>query len=282
MPYPSPTFVIPRRCYGLLGHPVGHSLSPALHNWSFQREATPAVYMAWDIHPDNLSRFMDAVRLLRLAGLSVTIPHKEAVTPFLDETTPRAQRAGAVNTLFWREDRLVGDNTDVDGLLAPLQEAGVDPTRALVLGAGGAARAALTALTELKVPHVAISNRSRERAEALAEAFDVEVVPWDERVDAQPDLLINTTPMGMAGDLCDVSPWPAEALQPKCLVYDIVYNPLRTRLLLDARRAGCRIIDGLAMFIEQARAQQRLWTGRACPPDLARDLLLQALREHEV
>jgi shikimate dehydrogenase len=158
--------------YGILGKPVGHSLSPAFHNRAFALKGVPGVYCAWEKQEEELPDFFHAVRTLPIAGLSVTIPYKRKVAPFLDELTDRARPAGAVNTVFRRNGRLVGGNTDVDGVRIPLERrAGPLPRDALILGAGGAARAVLAGLAELGLTRVAVAARDRSKAEELVSAF---------------------------------------------------------------------------------------------------------------
>jgi len=269
--------LIPQRIYGVLGHPVAHSLSPALHNWAFAELGIPAAYLAFDKTPDELPEFLGAVRALPVSGLSVTIPHKVAVMEALDGVSDLARRVGAVNTLHWDGKRLLGENTDITGFLEPLRELGRTPGSALVLGAGGAARAVLAGLLDLGVPRIGLCNRTPDRAAALAAEFSVELVPWEQRQDAAAELVVNTTPLGMSGERQDLSPWADICMSPAQTAYDLVYNPQRTRFLADAESMGCRTIDGLAMFVAQARAQFRLWTGRDFPALPARRLLRQLL-----
>jgi shikimate dehydrogenase len=269
--------MIPQQIYGVLGHPVAHSLSPALHNWAFRELAVPAVYLAFDKAPEELPDFLRAVRSLPLSGLSVTIPHKVAVMEALDGISSLARRVGAVNTLYWDGDRLLGENTDISGFLEPLRELSRVPGSALVLGAGGAARAVLAGLLDLGVSRVALSNRTPEKASALAAEFGVVLVPWEHRQDAAAELVVNTTPLGMAGERQELSPWADICMSPSQTAYDLVYNPQKTKFLSDAESMGCRTIDGLTMFVAQARAQFRLWTGKDFPALPARRLLRQLL-----
>ncbi|MEW5772759.1 MAG: shikimate dehydrogenase [Thermodesulfobacteriota bacterium] len=269
--------IIPQRIFGVLGHPVAHSLSPALHNWAFRELSVPAVYLAFDKTPEELPDFLRAVRALPVSGLSVTIPHKVAVMEALDGVSGLAKRVGAVNTLYWDQKRLLGENTDITGFLEPLRELGRAPGSALVLGAGGAARAVLAGLLDLGVPRIALANRTPDKARDLAEEFGVDLVPWDLRQDADAELVVNTTPLGMAGERQDLSPWADICMSPSQTAYDLVYNPQKTRFLADAENMGCRTIDGLSMFVAQAQAQLRLWTGREFPAQPARQLLRQLL-----
>lgn len=269
--------VVPQQLFGVLGHPVAHSLSPVLHNWAFRELSLPAVYLAFDKAPEELDEFLRAVRALPVAGLSVTIPHKVAVLDALDGVSDLARRVGAVNTLYWGGGKLLGENTDIAGFLEPLRDLGQVPGSALVLGAGGAARAVLAGLLDLGVPRIGLSNRTPDKAATLAAEFGVGAVPWEHRQDAAAELVVNTTPLGMAGERQGLSPWADICLSPSQVAYDLVYNPQTTRFLADAANMGCRTIDGLSMFVAQARAQFRLWTGRDFPALPARRLLLQLL-----
>ncbi|MDD3312099.1 shikimate dehydrogenase [Pseudodesulfovibrio sp.] len=263
--------------YGIIGWPLGHTLSPALHNWGFGRLGVDARYDAFPLEPGGLPAFLDRVRTGEILGLSVTIPHKRAVMPLLDRITDRARRVGAVNTLFRDGDALCGENTDVIGVVAPLRRLASLPASALVLGAGGAARAAVAGLLELGVADVAVANRTPDKAAALAVDFGVRAVAWEARMDEPFGLICNTTPLGMAGALEGRSPWDADRFPEGCVAYDIVYNPLETRFLREAAAAGCAAVSGLEMFLHQGLAQFRLWTGRDMDEDGARRLLLDAL-----
>ncbi|MDR0239700.1 MAG: shikimate dehydrogenase [Deltaproteobacteria bacterium] len=265
--------------YGITGHPLGHSLSPVLHNWALQQAGITGAYLAWPLPAGRMPDLVNAVRTLHIQGVSVTIPHKEAVMPLVDSLTARARALGAVNTLYWDQDVLCGDNTDVEGFVTPLR--GRVFTGALVLGAGGAARAALAGLRELNLPAVAVCNHNRERAQKLADEFEVRCVDWEERGAYEADLLINATPLGMRGTHEGRNPLPPEAFTRghvnTRLVYDLIYTPLTTRFLAEAEAAGWQTQEGLAMFIAQAQAQFRLWTGREFSEAEARTLLLREL-----
>jgi len=267
----------PQFILGIVGSPLGHSLSPLLFTWALAQHKLPGVYLRWELHPECLRDFVIAVRTLDVRGVSVTIPHKEKVLRHLDGVTAVSGRVGAVNTLFWEEGRLLGDNTDIVGFMEPLEASSI--SSALVLGAGGAARAALAGLRDLGVPSIGISNRSESRAKILAADFGAEVVPWGQRTEAEARLLVNTTPLGMHGDLEDESPWPAKGFRKGQIAYDFVYNPLRTKFLRDAEDSGCQIIDGLEMFLGQAAAQFRLWTGKELPAVEGREFLISTLEK---
>lgn len=270
---------MPDRLYGIIGHPLGHSVSPLVHNWGLQTLGINAVYLRWPLTAMQLSGFLQAVRAVPISGLSVTIPHKQSVIPFLDECTPQAAQSGAVNTIFWHDGRLCGDNTDISGFLTPLEKQGKGcPHRALVMGCGGAARAVLVALAEMRVKDVSVTGRSREKTEALAQEFNAFSLAWEERGDWQGDLLVNATPLGMSGPYSSDSPWPKIASWTgiNC-VYDLVYTPLETSLLREARAHKVQCISGLEMFLGQACAQFKLWTKAALPMDSLRQLVTQVL-----
>lgn len=266
--------------YGIIGHPLGHSLSPQLFGAIFAQEQRQAAYFRWDVRPEDVGGFVAAVRLLGIRGASVTLPHKQAVMPFLDVLSQRAALAGAVNTLYWDQGRLCGENTDIAGFLEPLQTRSFH--RALVIGSGGASRAVLTGLRERRA-EIFVTARSQEKAESLAEDFNARVVPWKERAEVASgmDLLINTTPIGMRGEYENLAPISfTDSPAPGSLAYDLIYTPRPTRFLREAAAAGWETQDGLDMFLAQARAQFRLWTGRDWTREnsrLAQETLEQAL-----
>lgn len=270
--------LLPQQLFGVIGWPLGQSLSPLLHNTGFQALDIPAVYMAWPVEPDRLAAFMDSLRILKIRGLSVTIPHKISVMARLDNMSEAAALAGAVNTLFWRDDDLCGENTDVAGFLAPLRDLPLDDMDALILGAGGAAHAVGAALKLSGCPQARIASPGNKRQYPLAERFGFTAIPWEERYQMPATLVINATPLGMHGDLEGETPYDF-ARAPQVAsghAYDLVYNPLRTRFLAEAAKAGRRCISGLAMFYGQGNAQFRLWTGRDLP-EAARTALEKAL-----
>ena len=251
---------------GLVGYPLRHSLSPLLHAFAIAGLNKRGAYMAWPVPPEGLPEFVRLVRDMPVAGVSVTMPHKEKIIGLLDQLSPRAEKAGAVNTLSWKEDLLVGHNTDVEGFAAPLRKYFVGEKsgkikKALLLGSGGAAKAALCALLELGLSDIAISSCDAESARNMARLFQIEAVPWENRSAEACDLLVNATPLGMKGLLAGQSPWPEKIFKQIRLVYDLIYNPEQTKLIVEAQKAGLKTISGLEMFLHQAQAQFRLWTG---------------------
>lgn len=271
---------------GLFGWPVAHSRSPQMHNAAFIHLGVDWEYLLLPVAPSDVQDAVAGIRALRFAGVNVTVPHKQAVMPALDDVRDDARAIGAVNTIVNRDGRLIGHNTDAAGFLRALREAGFSPTgcRAVVLGAGGAARAIVYALLS-EDAQVTIANRTVERATALAqrssEYFDAEpaVVPLSTTDDlagaiAAADLLVNATSVGMSPAV-DADPLPAEiTLPPTITVYDLVYSPRNTKLLQRAHAAGVTAVDGLGMLLHQGAVAFELWTGRDAPIDIMRAALL--------
>lgn len=269
------------RQYGIIGWPLGHTMSPTLHNWGFGELGLDARYEAYPLKPDNLTSFMERVRTKPISGMSVTIPHKQTVMEHLDFITDRARAVGAVNTIYWDGDKLCGENTDVIGIIAPLKKLESLPSSAMILGAGGAARAAIAGFQELGIANISISNRTKDKATALAKEFGIEAIEWNKRMEHEPGLICNTTPLGMSGDCQGMTPWDGNRFPEGSIAYDIVYNPLETRFLKEAHAAGCHSISGLEMFLHQGLAQFSIWTGQNMDEEGARQLLLAALNKKQ-
>jgi shikimate dehydrogenase len=251
--------------YGIIGRPVAHSLSPAMHNAAFRELGMNAVYVAFPVA--DLARAVAGLRGLQINGVSVTIPFKEDIIPLLDELEPQAAKIGAVNTVVNRDGRLVGTNTDWLGALLALEEkTAIAQKRVLILGAGGASRAIAFAILE-KGGQVAVSDLDRDKALALSRQMWVEVVAPDHLGQYPADILINATPVGMEPKSGDIPLDPA-LLARFQVVMDIVYKPLETRLLKEARSRDCQVIDGLQMLIHQGAAQFELWTGQSAPREV--------------
>jgi shikimate dehydrogenase len=269
---------------GVIGHPVSHSGSPAMHNAALESTGLDYVYVAFTVPPEGAEGVGDAMRALNIRGLNVTVPHKQTVISCLDEVSQEAQAIGAVNTIDHRDGRLYGHNTDAYGLVASLREEGGLqrlPAKVALLGAGGAARAILYALLAAEeVEHVALLNRTIARAESLAMDLNagsrVTVQPLAETTAlADAGLVINSTSIGMEPD-AEASPLGDGAgLHDGMVVVDIVYKPLETRLLQQARVAGARTVDGLGMLVHQGARAFELWTGVAPPVDVMRNALTQ-------
>jgi shikimate dehydrogenase len=253
---------------GVMGWPVAHTRSPAIHNHWIARHGLKGAYVQLPVHPDRLEAALRGLPALGFAGCNVTVPHKVSAMHFMDELHPTAQRVAAINTIAVQPDgSLLGMNNDGAGYIQSLRDA--DPTwrgdagPALVLGAGGAARAIVVALLDEGVPELRITNRTLERAQALAEAFGerVKVVPWAQRNDAMAgvSLLVNTTTQGMHGQpSLDVA---LDALPAAAMVSDAIYIPMETPLLAQARLRGHRTVNGLGMLLNQARPAFKAWYG---------------------
>lgn len=258
---------------GLIGYPLGHSLSPKLHTTALQTCGLEGDYSLFPIAPEDrqsLKDLLSRVRSGEIQGLNVTIPHKQSVIPYLDELTSIAKSIGAVNTLYLRSNKLVGDNTDAQGFLADLKKFLTTETQrhgglyALVLGAGGSARAVVYALIN-DGWDVIIAARRREQAEQLTESIahhQLQITNYEfSNIElSNPSLIVNTTPVGMTPNI-DQSPWPENLPLPHAAIYDLVYNPRETKFVQDARRQGLQATTGLGMLIEQAALSFEIWTG---------------------
>lgn len=259
--------------YGIIGKPVGHSLSPAMHNAAFESQGINAVYLAFET--DSPGKALEAVRTLGIRGLSVTVPNKEGIITFLDKTDETAATIGAVNTVKNSGGRLTGINTDWIGAVEALRtKTDLKGKRAIVLGAGGSARAVVFGLLS-QGAHVHIANRTIEKAKDLAGEFGCSFSGLEDFSRAGGDILINTTSVGM-GELAGVSPVPEAELGRFRLVMDIVYGGTSTRLLLDAERKGCSIVSGKEMLLFQAAGQFEFWTGLKAPAEVMKRALLRA------
>lgn len=263
---------------GVIGHPLGHSISPVIFKAAFDAAGIDATYDAWDTPEDQLEGRVQALRGDDFLGANVTIPHKQAVLPFLDGTSELAAQAGAVNTIVHEGDRLVGHNTDVAGFSRALREdLGFDARgkRTMLLGSGGAARAVALALIQAGASLIYVVGRRPRKIDAMVVALKpltpsgttITWAYWGDgsylRALREADLLVNCTPVGTGGsDTAGQSPVPGDLLRPELAVFDLVYNPLETPLIAEAKRRGARGISGAPMLIYQAAESFRLWTGQ--------------------
>jgi shikimate dehydrogenase len=275
------------RVCAVIGNPVEHSLSPALHNAAFAEKNLNMCYVAF--HVEDLAAAMAGAKGLNLLGLSVTIPHKVAVLDHLDEVEETAARIGSVNTVLHKDGRLIGYNSDGMGAVRALQEADVPLTgeKVTILGSGGAARAiAFTLGKEVDLREMALLGIEAEECGRLAEDLG-KALPFPVRWEPMrfetlnrhvPDSagIIHCTPVGMSPNE-ERSVLDRQILQPGQFVFDIVYNPLKTRLLKEAESVGCRTVPGVEMFIHQAVFQFELWTGEPAPVDCMRRVVMEAL-----
>ncbi|MBA2700237.1 MAG: shikimate dehydrogenase [Chloroflexi bacterium] len=272
----------------LIGHPVAHSLSGAMQEAAFRERRIDASYELWDRAPMALGDAVNELRTDAFLGANITIPHKERVVPMVDRLTEEAQATGAVNTITREGRRLVGHNTDVPGFRVALDKlVGKHkmPRQAVVLGAGGGARAVVYGLIREGFQRVIVFNRHLHRAESLVRHFarsaahmELRAMPWHDSIIefelARSKVLINATSIGLTSDL---SPIPAEGLHGDLLVLDLIYA--RTRLLADAAAAGATVADGELMLLHQGAAAFTLWTGQAAPLELMQAKLVVARAE---
>ena len=268
------------RLAGIMGWPVSHSRSPALHNFWIDEHGIDGAYVPLPVRPEHLRQALRALPILGFRGCNLTLPHKEAALALVDRVETSARRMGAINTIVVAADGLLeGSNTDVFGFRENLRERAPgwapEAGAAVVLGAGGAARAVVAALLETRIAEICVVNRTLARAETLARELDlppsrITAHPWSERsaVLSNCGLLINTTSLGMAGEEpldIDLTELPAAAV-----VVDIVYTPLDTALLSTARERGHQTVDGLGMLLHQARPGFEAWFGS--PVEVTREL----------
>jgi shikimate dehydrogenase len=273
----------------VFGHPVKHSLSPAIHNAAFEALGLDYAYVAHDVHPDRLPAAIEGARAMGYRGLSITIPHKIGALACMDAVDAVAEGIGCINTVVNEDGRLFGTNSDGRGALSALCAASADPTRkrVVILGSGGAARAIAITLSALAPPaHLSILGVVKDELDRLVRdvhkqsSAKVEASALDDKSlgDAlgQADIVINATPVGMHPNM-DATPVPAAMLCAGMVVFDAVYNPRRTRLLADAEAAGARTVAGVEMFLGQAAAQFELWTGQKAPLAVMRRVLSERL-----
>jgi 3-dehydroquinate dehydratase/shikimate dehydrogenase len=270
--------------YGVVADPIGHSLSPFVQNAAFAHLGLNKVYVPFRVPREDLSRFIDEAESLGIRGLSVTIPHKEEVIKKLTKADAAVHGIGAANTVVLNGPVRVGYNTDYHAAMSSLEEAmqlasaGERPLAgktALVLGCGGAGMAITYGLVR-RGAQVLVSDIAPRKAEAMAERFDCLAVDWADRHKANPDILINSTPVGMHPNV-DESPYEKHHLRPSMVVFDAVYNPENTLLIKDARSRNCTVVTGIEMFVRQACLQFKLFTGHEGPADLMRDVIRRTI-----
>ncbi|MGI1691898.1 shikimate dehydrogenase [Thermoanaerobacter uzonensis] len=257
------------KLYGLIGHPVEHSLSPLIHNYAFNSLNLNCVYTVFNVLPEKLEEAVKGVKALGIRGVNVTVPHKEKIIDYLDVVSEEALKIGAVNTVVNEGGILKGYNTDVYGFIDSLTEAGekIERRKAVVLGAGGASKAVCVALALDGIDSIIVANRSVERAKDLSEYIKKEFkIPCDycsiNEVEEIPeiDMLVNTTSVGMYPKVED-SPVSEKVVSKAKFVYDVIYNPLETVFLKYAKKNGIKYSNGLSMLVNQANYSFKLWTG---------------------
>lgn len=263
--------------YGIIGNPVAHSLSPIMHNSAFKAMGLDKVYVAFPA--TNAEKALAGCRALGVRGLSVTIPHKQTIIEYLDSIDPMAEKIGAVNTLIFHDDKKIhGMNTDWLGANRALAEKlELQDKQILLLGAGGSARAIGIGLQEAGAG-IILASRTESKLKKLAKKLQCDWVPLAEIASVKADGLVNATSVGMR-PIENASLVPSKCLKNFPVVMDIVYAPLETRLLREAKNVGCEVINGLAMLLYQGVAQFEAWTEKQAPVEVMRSALQQAITE---
>jgi len=288
---------------GVIGHPVEHSLSPAMHNAAISHLGVDFVYLPFPVKPEDLKAALAGFAAIGVRGFSITIPHKQAILPLLSSVSPIARSIGAVNTVYLTDKGWCGTNTDVEGFLAPLQPPPTPPYQggvgggsdwsqkvAVILGNGGAARAVVAGCAQLGCAEIHVVGRSEQNLGEFQQSWanspmpvhNLQVHTWDKlsMLISQADLLVNTTPVGMypQGEKSPVASGAIDRISAGAIVYDLIYNPNPTQFLKDAQLRGARAIDGLPMLVQQGAAALKIWLDReSVPVDVMRQALLQHL-----
>lgn len=272
---------------GVIGWPVEHSFSPAMHNAILQHTGIDCVYVPLPVEPGDLPKAIDGIKSMGFLGANVTIPHKEEVMQYLDEIHPDAQKVNAVNTIVVKDKKLIGYNTDIGGFRAALSRHHFTPKdkNVVIFGAGGAAKAIVYALAVAGCKSITVGARSQEKAEKFIEPFkqmvDIKAYNWEEqdfrKAHWDVDLLINTTPVGMDGIKDKSLPTFWTDVPLSAFAADIIYNPPITAFLRQARLRGCRGMNGLAMLVEQGALSFELWFDKEPPREIMYEFLVQKL-----
>jgi shikimate dehydrogenase len=288
---------------GVIGHPVEHSLSPAMHNAAISHLGADFVYLPFPVKPGDLKAALAGFAAIGVRGFSITIPHKQAILPLLSEVSPIARSVGAVNTVYLTDKGWCGTNTDVEGFLAPLQTPPTPPYQggsrggfdwsqkvAIILGNGGAARAVVAGCAQLGCAEIHVVGRSEQNLAEFQQSWvnspmpvqNLQVHTWDKLsiLISQADLLVNTTPVGMYphGEKSPIASGAIDRISAGAIVYDLIYTPNPTQFLKDAQLRGARAIDGLEMLVQQGAAALKIWLNKeSVPVDVMRQALLQHL-----
>lgn len=285
------TITAKTKIVGLLGWPLGHSLSPVMQNAAFSASGLDYIYLPLATSPELLPQAVAGIKALGFAGVNVTIPHKIAVMEFIDELDVTAKLVGAVNTIVVKEGRLIGYNTDAGGYIRSLQQNGehVAGKTAVILGAGGAARAVVAGLVGANIAAVTIAAREKSKADRMAQLFQGNVPirgsAWDgeefDKLLSKADFIVNATPLGMYPHLESQPTINWDLLQQSAVISDLVYNPLVTKFMAEGIRRGHTAVGGEGMLIEQGALAFELWTGVKAPTTVMRQALLSELNKND-
>ena len=271
---------------GVIGYPIKHSLSPVIQNTAIQEAGIDYAYIAMPIAPEDLEKAVIGLKALNFTGFNVTIPHKVNIMQYLDEIDEMAKLIGAVNTVHIKDGKLYGYNTDAIGFINPLLKENVEikDKTAAILGVGGACRAVVCGLIKQGIKNIILAVRNLAKAQLLANDFndlvDIKVCDWHseefKQYLAQADLLVNTTPLGMEGNIDSKPPVDWESVKKSAFVYDIVYIPAETKFLQEAKEYGHKILNGERMLAEQGVAALHLWTDK----DINVDIMVKTLHDY--
>ena len=273
----------------IIGHPISHTMSPLMHNIALNDLNLDYVYVAFDVTPKNLRHALNGIRALNIRGINVTIPHKETVLSYLDSIDPIAQKIRAVNTIKLEDGRIYGKNTDAEGFIRAIEDANIDISEmdVLLLGSGGAAKAVSYALIQ-KISKLTILNRTKPKATELANKLkkESEIPIFTKKLEEttindeiqKVDLVINATPVGMYPSQQE-SILSSNMLHQDLIVFDLIYNPIETKLIKDARKVGCKTINGLDMLISQGALAFEWWTDKKPNTNLMKKKVIEFLSE---
>ncbi len=267
-----------KKIFCVIGYPLNHTLSPYLFNWIFHKLDLPFVYFKIPFSLEKLPYFISSLKVIPIYGISVTIPYKIKIIPYLDYITDEAKSIESVNTIYIKDKKLIGYNTDWIGFIEPIKNFKKDIKSALILGSGGASRACIIGLKKVKIENIIVCSRNINSLNILKNKFKVKILDWEERYYIKTDMIINTTPLGMKG-FDESSPIPKNCLNNFKYVYDIVYNPIKTRFIKWAEDAGCKTILGINMFVSQAIEQLKIWTGNDYNKNEIETILIKRLEE---
>jgi shikimate dehydrogenase len=271
---------------GVIGYPIAHSFSPRMHNAAINHLKADFVYLPFPVKPEDLAKAIAGFEAIDLIGFSVTIPHKQAIIPLLQEITPFAELVGAVNTVYRTDKGWCGTNTDVTGFITPLQQLNKDWSNLtpIILGNGGAARAVVVGCAELGCPEIHVVGRNQESLAHFYQNFQntslkakINVHWWDKlgELVSAADLLVNTTPVGMHPNI-EQSPLDAQIVsqvKQGAIAYDLIYNPRPTKFLQQAQQQGAIVFDGLEMLVQQGAAALKIWLNQEVPVDIMRQAI---------